>query len=430
MSSRIDYYFDVLVIGGGPAGMAAAHAAAAHARVAIVDENPALGGQIWRSALHEPSPAIARAWRSKVEQQQISVLRGMRIFAAPEKGVLHAEGKEGLCILRYRKLILATGARERFLPFPGWTLRGVIGAGGLQALVKAGLDVASKRVVIAGSGPLLLAVAAYLRNHGAQVLMICEQAPLQQLAGFSVSLLPQPQKLAEALRYRWKLRGVPYRIGWWAIAAHGKNGQLNSVTLTNGTRQMKVSCDLLACGFHLVPNTEIPALLGCAAHEHGVEVNPLQESTVSGLYCAGEGTGIGGLDKSLVEGAIAGYASSGQLEKAKALQSRRNRAIRFARAMQQGFALRNELRQLCAHDTLVCRCEDIRYENLREHSSWRAAKLQTRCGMGPCQGRVCGTATSFLFGWHNEAVRPPAVPVRFDTLAGVQRNSSPHSQTE
>ncbi len=428
MHSHCDYDVDVLVVGGGPAGMAAAHAAASKARVAIVDENSTLGGQIWRGSLYEKGPPLARSWRHRVEQKQIPVFSGLRIFAAPEKGFLHAEGRDGLCVIRYSKLILATGARERFLPFPGWTLPGVMGVGGLQALVKTGLDVTNKRIVIAGSGPLLLAVAAYLQNHGAKVLTICEQAPLAQLAGFSVSLLSHPHKLVEALQYGRALLGIPYKPGWWPQAAHSQHEHLHSVTLTNGHRQLEIDCDLLACGFHLVPNLELPALLGCAVTEHGVAVNPLQQTSNTGVYCAGESTGIGGLEKSLIEGAIAGYASSGQTAKAQALQFKRNRTLRFARAMRHAFALRSELRHLCNPDTLVCRCEDVPHEHLSAHTSWRAAKLHTRCGMGPCQGRVCGSATSFLFGWHVDSARPPAVPVRVGTLAAEKRIPPNHRQ--
>jgi NADPH-dependent 2,4-dienoyl-CoA reductase/sulfur reductase-like enzyme len=419
MSNIRRYEFDVVIAGGGPAGMAAAYAAAESSRVAIVDENPALGGQIWRNSLHEPGSPQAHVWRRRVEERKISFLSALRIFAAHANGCLHAESHEGACEIRYNKLILATGAKEQFLPFPGWTLRGVTGAGGLQALAKSGWPIANKRIVIAGSGPLLLAVAAYLQQHGAHVLTICEQATLPQLAGFSFALMSHPHKLTEALRYRGALSGVPYKLGWWPLAAHGRDEHLQSVTITNGHCRLEIRCDLLACGFHLVPNLELPSLLGCQVTDQGVTVNSLQQTSLPSVYCAGENTGIGGLDKSLIEGEIAGYASSGQMVKAQALLFKRHRAIRFSQAMHRAFALRTELRHLCQPETLVCRCEDVPYSRLAGHTSWRAAKLRTRCGMGPCQGRVCGSATNFLFGWQVESIRPPAVPVRVGTLAAV-----------
>src|SRR6202035_5913365 len=152
---------------------------------------------------------------------EITKLYGKRVFHAPESGVLLAEGSDDLCELRYRNLILATGARERFLPFPGWTLPNVMGAGGLQAMVKSGLTIRGKRVVVGGTGPLLLAVAAYLRKHGAEIPIICEQAPWSRLAGFSMALLAQPAKIAQGIQLKRELAGVPFAANSWPIAARG-----------------------------------------------------------------------------------------------------------------------------------------------------------------------------------------------------------------
>ena len=162
--------FDVLVVGGGPAGIAAASYAARSGRhVAIVDDNPALGGQIWRGEQAKPGAREATAWFKKARKPGILSICGARVFDQPQAGLLLAETGDGARELRYRNLILATGARERFLPFPGWTLPNVCGAGGLQALAKTGLPLGGKRVVIAGSGPLLLAAGAFLRRCGANV---------------------------------------------------------------------------------------------------------------------------------------------------------------------------------------------------------------------------------------------------------------------
>lgn len=425
MRNRNEYTYDVLVIGGGPAGIAAACAAAPHARVAIVDENPALGGQIWRNSFPARQSHPSGPWHNRLQQTQATRLHGLRVFDAPAFNTLHAEAPDGLHILRYNKLILATGARERFLPFPGWTLRNVIGAGGLQAMVKSGLPVARKRIVVAGSGPLLLAVAAFLKSHGAQVVAVCEQAPPRRLAHFATSIVAYPSKISQAVQYRTQLAAVPYRIGWWPVTAHGKS-QVESVTLTNGARRLTLDCDFLACGFHLVPNTELPALLGCSLHNGFVAVDSLQQASVPNVFCAGEITGIGGLDKSLIEGSIAGYASTGQNSPARKLFAKRNKALGFAAAMERAFAPRPELRRLPAPQTTVCRCEDVAHELLQQHDSWRSAKLHTRCGMGPCQGRVCGAATEFLYGWPGESIRPPILPVRFDTLAEAEKPTAQH----
>jgi D-hydroxyproline dehydrogenase subunit alpha len=399
---------DVLVIGAGPAGLAAAwRAAQSGLRVTVVDDNPAAGGQIWRGG-----PPEARAWFERIRAVEIQLISSARVFHQPKPGVLLAETRAGVCELSFARLVLATGARERFLPFPGWTLPNVMGAGGLQALVKTGLPVEGKRVVVAGSGPLLLAVAAYLRKRGAEVLLIAEQASSLQLAKFAAGLV---DKTSQAFDLKRQLRGVPYRSGCWVLSAHGTD-KLESVTLFRGGKRWQVSCDYLACGFHLVPNVELAELLGCVVNRDGVRVDEFQQTNVSHVYSAGETMGIGGLELSLVEGEIAGLAAAGKHDEARKLFLEREKQRKFATRLNRTFALRDELKQLPEAETIVCRCEDITLERLRAHSSWRAAKLQTRCGMGPCQGRVCGSAVEFLFGWRAESVRPPILPVRIDSL--------------
>lgn len=423
MSNIHCYDFDVVIVGGGPAGMAAAGVAAEGHRVAIVDENFGLGGQIWRSQSRASATGSAAGcsiaeWYRRAQEKEITHLAGLRVFALPQPGVLHAEGPEGLYELRYGKLILATGARERFLPFPGWTLRNVMGAGGLQAMVKSGLPIAGKRVVVAGSGPLLLAVAAYLHEHKAEVIAVCEQASMGRLAGFALRLLGDPQKLKQGIAYRRQLQKTAYRIGWWPVGAHG-NGHVETVAISNGNMTREFSCDYLACGYHLVPNTELPALVGCEIKNGSVVVDALQQTSIPNVLCVGEPTGIGGLEKSLIEGEIAGLASTGRMAQAEPFLRKKEKSLRFAAVMDRTFALRPELRGVPKADTLVCRCEDVSFERMREHDGWRSAKLHTRCGMGACQGRVCGSAAEFLFGWSADSVRPPALPVRYGTIAAA-----------
>ncbi len=411
--------FDVLVIGAGPAGLAAAACAAeCGVKVGIVDDNPSLGGQFWRGESAKTSEAAQ--WVGRLRAAGVQEFYGARVFHQPEPGTLLADGADHLFELSYRKLIAATGARELFLPFPGWTLPNVMGAGGLQAMVKSGLPIAGKRVLVAGSGPLLLAVAAYLRQHDAEIPMICEQASRSSLARFSMALLRQPGKIRQGLSLRQQLSGIPFVPGCWPVEARGHETLQEVVISQDSNKQTQaVSCDYLACGFHLVPNTELAELLGCRVRNDRVQVDDLQQTSVPGIFCAGEPTGVGGLELALVEGQIAGLVAGERSESARHLFGERKKLHSFARALDRAFVLRPELRNLPRPETIVCRCEDVTYSRLEPHRSWRAAKLQTRCGMGPCQGRVCGPATRFFFDWSPDSVRPPIFPTRFENLSAI-----------
>ena len=427
---------EVLVIGAGPAGIAAATAAAENGcEVVVLDDNAAPGGQIWRAGISatkrsQAAGEYAAKHRAiaRLERSGAKILGGHRVFdaAAPSPlpdqalGSMHAVRQDhaGSTTVHfaYKHAIVATGARERFLPFPGWTHPGVFGAGGLQALVKGGFPVHGKRVLVAGTGPLLLAVAAHLKAYGANVVAVAEQAPISQLLPFGASLWSNPSRILQGLRYRMALRGVPYRTGCWpvAAAAAGESLSLRSVTLSNGKRTWDEPCDLLACGFHLVPNTELAALLGCEFSGSFVKVDARQRTSLPGVFCVGEPTGIAGLDAALVQGEIAGLTCAGK--SAAALEKRAAAEHAFASRLEKAFSLRPELLKLAAPETIVCRCEDVPLSKLIGHTGWTDAKLQTRCGMGPCQGRICGASIEALFGWKPLSVRQPLFPVSLEAL--------------
>lgn len=409
---------EIIVIGGGAAGMSAAVAASARANVAVVDDNPLLGGQIWRAEIGKVKSADARLLIDSLTAGHINIINNAQVFGPDSHGCLLAETPDGTIELDFEKLILSTGARERFLPFPGWTLTNVLGAGGLQAMVKGGLNIKNKRVVVAGTGPLLLAVADYLKAKGAAVLCIAEQAPAAKIRGFAFGLWRYPAKIAQGVSMRIRLRDVPFWTDSWVTNCSTNDGATHSITVTvsqNG-KARTLDCDYLACGFHLIPNTELASVLGCRIETGPVSVNEFQQTSVANIYCAGEPTGIGGIEASLIEGKIAGLAATGQEEAARRHFAERNKTRRFANALNETFALRDELKNLPAPDTLVCRCEDVEYGRLTEFANFRDAKLQTRCGMGPCQGRICGAATEFMFGWKPGSVRPPIFPVKMENL--------------
>jgi NADPH-dependent 2,4-dienoyl-CoA reductase/sulfur reductase-like enzyme len=422
---------EVLVIGAGPAGIAAATAAAMHGReVLLLDDNLAPGGQIWREATTAQPEEPDDARRKTLLALRVSgarIFSGWRVFDAPRGGTLRAIDDSGPEIhtidVSYEQLVLATGARERFLPFPGWTLPGVFGAGGLEALARGGFSVAAKRIVVAGTGPLLLPVAAHLRQMGGRVTTVAEQASRRQLARFSTSLSRQPGKLIEGLQYRAASGGSKYRPGCWPVAALGTE-MVEAVRLTDGQRTWEEPCDLLACGFHLVPNTELASLLGCGLRDGFIEVVDVQRTSILNVFAAGEPTGIAGVESALLTGTMAGLSAAGKVEEAKALLPRRKKFERFAERLKTAFALRPELLALAEPDTIVCRCEDVTYDVLKSYEDWNDAKLQTRCGMGACQGRVCGPATEALFGWRPSSVRPPLFPVPLSAMGACPNRPS------
>ena len=414
--SESDFDFEIVVIGAGPAGLAAACVAAEYGKaVALVDETPWLGGQIWRGQQSKPSHREAQSWFQRLRRSGAKLFGGTTVIVAPRPGSILAEDATGSHEFRWQKLIIATGARELFLPFPGWTLPGVLGPGGLLALAKNGWPLHDKRIVIAGSGPLLLAAADGLQSHGARIICIVEQTPWFKLLEFGFGLRHFPNKILQATGLLNRLIGTPFHAGAWVIAAEGEN-QIRSVSLSNGERIWREECDLLVNGFHLIPNVELPLLLGCELEDGFVRVDQWQATTVANVFCAGEPTGIGGAECALIEGEIAGLAAAGQATPAEALFARRSSWHRFRIALASAFPLRPELNALASDDTMVCRCEDVSMGRLRQFKGWREAKLHSRCGMGPCQGRVCGAATKVVFGWKAESIRPPILPARVGSM--------------
>ena len=401
---------DVSVVGAGPAGIAAACGAAEAGRhVVLIDENVAPGGQIWRH--RRAPPAAARAWLARLEAARPSVtrLRSATVFDVTDR-TLHVDQAGRALQVEAETCILATGARERFLPFPGWTLPGVMGIGAAQALVKSGASFGGRRALVAGSGPLLLPVAAALADDGAHVALVAEQAPFRAVSRFGLGLWRTPAKVRDAVRYRLRLGRAPYRTGTWVVEALGDTA-VEGAVLADGRRTWRERCDVLCCAYGLVPNTELAQLLGCELAAGAVRVDEWQATSRAGVLAAGEPTGVAGLEQALVTGQIAGLVASGRREAARALFGARSAGQAFVARLERAFTLRAELRALPRADTLVCRCEDVAYGRIEADWPRRVTKLRTRAGMGACQGRVCGPALEWLLGASPDSVRPPLVPV-------------------
>lgn len=408
--------FDVVIVGAGPAGLLAAHAAGGHtSSIAVIDQAPAPGGQIWRRDVGEPGVEL-RGLEDAVFQRA-TFIGGATVIDAATTGGRHRLliEREGVAFaVESATVILATGARELFLPFPGWTLPGVMGVGALQAMMKSGYSVRGRRVVVAGSGPLLLAVAAAAVRKGAEVVAVIEQAPLRSMLRFGGQLAMRPSTAIQGLGYLQELPGGVLQFGKWVATAIGSR-RLESVTVADGSRASRLDCEILASGYGLVPNTEVARRLGCLVTGSGITVDEALRTSVPGVFAAGECVGIAGVDAAYSEGLLAGLSAVGAVRPAGPVWISRWRR-QWQGVLATTFAPRREVLTLSRPDTIVCRCEDVRMRDVASASSAREAKLYTRAGMGACQGRVCGAALQAIRGWRPDTVRAPLQPASVSTL--------------
>ena len=468
------------MVGAGPAGLAAARAARERgASVTLLDSSDQLGGQFWR---HLPAarPSAAerilhhgwdtfRGLRDALESDDgCRVIRSAQVWAietSPEgPGTVHVLVGEADGVGRERlafspdAMILATGAHDRVLPFPGWDLPGVFSGGAAQALAKGERLAVGRRVVVAGAGPFLLPVAASLAVAGSSVLGVFEASRAPALLRGWLSrpwqLLPVAGKGVELAGYvSGHLRHrIPYRLGRMVVAAHGTD-RLEAVTVASvaadwapisGTERT-VEVDAVCVSHGFTPRLELAVAAGCAlTADRFVRVGEGQHTSVPGVYAAGEITGIGGADLAMAEGLIAGHVAAG----GAAADDQLRRAVRRRRNL-QGFAKRIEAAhgiragwpKVLTADTIVCRCEEVTYGTLcataasTRSRSLRSLKLSTRAGLGICQGRVCGRAVEELLGTLvgdgglGDGVstdrRPIAAPIRLGELAAQQHLQLP-----
>lgn len=432
MADCLNVSCELLVVGAGPAGIAAVvHAAGAGREVVLIDQQRDPGGQIWRGQwqalqANQPLEPLARSLLQQLElairSKRVRFLGGCRVVLAPVRNRLRCDG-ENPADIEFNRLVLACGARELFLPFPGWQLPGVTGAGALQLMVKEGADMTGRRVVIAGSGPLLLAVAATLRSKGAHVVAILEQQSSSQITRFAFEFWRWPELLWQALRLRWQTRDIPYLFGRWITCAEGKQSLETVQWQDQRGAQGQFACDWLACGYGLVPNQEILALLGA----HPVAPDSVQ-TTRSDVYIAGEMSRVGGVRRAVLSGALAAAMALGQEPSAARLSVRLARWQRYAQSLSKRFKLRAPLHALATDDTIFCRCEGVTAGAVRTCTSFREAKLATRLGMGACQGRICGAAAYTLFAWPIQHTRAPLVPTPIATFLSSEDRSE-HDST-
>lgn len=449
--------FDVVVVGAGPAGLnAAKYAANSGCTVALIDAGARLGGQYWRhsgdetfdNSVHHNFDAGTLLMDAVRANPRITIFSSTSIWSASiVDSSVHLRAKGSL--FTTRKLILATGAYDRALPFPGWDLPGVMTAGAAQALLKGSQTLAGKRVVVAGTGPFLLPVASGLAENGAEKVWLCEaNSPLKWLKKAHL-LLQNPQKIADAVTYFLSLKRKEVEVGYREAvvkATANNDGELAAVTIAklNGRGEVistrEVECDVAAVSWGFTPDVALATSLGVEATV-GVDgavyiptdseqcaLNTAAENSEGyQIYCAGELAGVGGSDLALVEGAIAGLAAAGKRPNRQLLSLRKKRR-RFADALLAIYPVVSGWRNWLEAETTICRCEEITHADfMSAHADLgatdvRTMKLMTRTGMGMCQGRVCARNICDLLASSDEerikaTGRPIISPITLGELA-------------
>lgn len=457
---------DVAIVGAGPAGLAAAREASqAGAKVVLIDQYLRPGGQYFRQLPPGFTGNGRPDWGEDEEKgrrllegttsEGIELLTDTVVFSIYGDKTLALARQDHFFQLRAQKLILATGAYERPVPFPGWTLPGVLSAGAMQTLVKIQRVLPGRRIVVAGAGPLLYVVAAMLVDAGAEVGAVVDAARLRGGWRQIPRLWHHWQPLLRGMEYLKQLRdaGVPVLTGHTILRAEGEGKVQRAVIVevdnewrTVPGTERSYDLDALCVSFGFLPSTELARLAGCDVvyrPELGgfvPEHNQEMETSLAGVFVAGEVAGIGGAGIAMVQGRIAGLAAARQLGRIDANAAEKQSAAarkelagleKFREAMTEMVGLRPGIWDLMQDDTIVCRCHEVTKAELREAArastlSAREVKLRTWAGMGPCQGRFCADVILHIMAEEKGVaidqiptprVRPPVHTVPLAALA-------------
>ncbi|MCC7395639.1 MAG: FAD-dependent oxidoreductase [Planctomycetes bacterium] len=454
MSEARVLHAEVAIVGAGPGGLAAAVELVRQGlSVLVLDEGQQPGGQIFRqlppgaAALpgqEPPSHQAGHGLLAAATAHAVPVHHGATVWnVAPGRLWFEQHGQSWLVCCRH--LVLATGAFDRCVPFPGWTLPGVTTAGALQVMVRGYGVVPGRRALVVGSGPLLLPTVATLHQAGVEVVAALEASSRWRALRALPAVLTNAARRREALWYaRGLLRaGVRLRWGWTVFACEGDGrvqraviGKVDAEGNPRRGSERRLEVDVVGAGFGLVPSIELGQLLGCRTRYdaprggHCLEVDGQQATSVAGVYAVGEACGVGGAEVAMAEGRLAAaaiVAAVRQTPIAAALRTRVAAERRAADAMLRAFAPLPGLHRLATDDTLVCRCEDVPLARARAAAalhgdSLRAIKVGCRAGMGPCQGRICGSSLQALATGRFDVVpdlpvaQVPAKPVRSATI--------------
>jgi NADPH-dependent 2,4-dienoyl-CoA reductase/sulfur reductase-like enzyme len=449
---------DVVVIGAGPAGMSAAIAAAgAGASVVLLDEQPTPGGQIYRAItqtdaarieLLGPDYAAGRALADAFATSGARYESGVAVWEVTRERRVNALQDGRVRSWQAQRVVLATGAMERPVPIPGWTLPGVMTAGAAQILLKAARVVpATGGLVLAGCGPLLYLLGWQYLRAGVKIRAIVdttERADHRRAFAHAAGALRGWRVLAKGVKLMLALRraGVPFHTGATGLAIEGTD-KAQALRFSAGGREHRIDADLVLLHQGVVPNTQFSWSLRASHRWDDAQLcwtpqsDAWGELDVPGIFIAGDGAGVGGAQAAALQGRLAGWQLAQQLGRIDAAE-RDRRATPVRAALTKQLAVRPFLDALYrpklrvpADDVIVCRCEEVTAGQLRSHVALgctgpNQAKSFGRCGMGPCQGRLCGlTVTEVIaqargvspaeVGYYR--IRPPIKPITLGELA-------------
>ncbi len=457
---------EIAIIGGGPAGLAAAiELAAGGADLVVIDAYPQPGGHYFRQPPQEFSKAGVAADSRQVEyaslmasleRLNVTVLSESAvwsIFPAGESATgytLHLNGPHSVRSIQARYLLLASGAYDRPMAFPGWHLPGVITPGGAQMLMKGHGILPGKRILVGGSGPLLLGAAAGLAEAGAEVAAVLDVASM----GAGLFKIPQAfwgqkERLKEAWQYGYTLKRkrIPLLFGHAIFRALGETevtaaayGRVDAQGRPLKHTEKVVEVDTICVALGFLPNLTLTRYLNCE-HIYDASLDAFypqhaetMETTVPNVFVAGDVTGVGGKDMSRLQGQVAGLNILGKLGRlppaeiklrVQALEPKLNREARFIHMLRDRLQGRPGLLELVDDETIICRCEMVTAGQIKAAISdgareIRGVKLRTRCGMGPCQGRYCEPNVGHLIARATQqpreavgtmSIRPPLIPI-------------------
>lgn len=444
----------VVIIGAGPAGLACARRlVGSRAPVVVIDDNLQAGGQYFRQLPPGygagPDARLLRETKRLgllfpvLGDPLVTYLPASTAWAVHDPLTIDYAGPNGAGRVEAAAVVVATGAQDAPFPFPGWTLPGVISAGGCLNLAKGHGLTPAGRIVVAGNGPLVLVAAATLAAAGAQVTHVVEAQPTWRVgAAMARGALLSPSLLLKGIGYRARLlrSGARFLSGMMVSRGIGDDA-LEAVEIApvggDGRPDLRsasrIEAATLVSGYGLLPGAEFVRMAGCRMVRDPLmggwvpQRSPSFETSLANVYAVGDGAGIGGVEVAIAEGHLAaGAIIDGGASDAPA-RRRYARLDRFRRILSGAYLAAPRL-SAATDDSVICRCEELRLADLKSAAlpgdgNLHRLKSATRLGMGRCQGRNCLSSASHLFGLDHDdtamplpRMRPPARPVRLRDL--------------